>query len=231
MKRLLGLVLLLAVACAPGLLPVSASAERGVAPPAPITGRIWDYVGRTYEAGVGVQVWDEPGGTLLGSTTTGSDGSFSVARNPEILIGGPTFVRVISNGRVQGGWIGGGYVQFGPDFADEVADGTSLGRINATPAYIRGRVVNARTGRPVRGVDVALLRAGDNRLVRTARTNAEGVFALRPFVGEDFNLRVDGRAVGYERGFRACNAQVVATIGQACGSPIGAIGRVFLQRR
>lgn len=231
MKRLLGLLVVLAVSTAPALAlvnPVEAAPER--AAPAPITGRVWDYVAGVGQGGVRLELRAEAGGPVVGTATTASDGRFSIARDPLVKIGSSPYLRVYSNGRIQGGWVGGGYVQPSVTYGDRIDDGTALGRVNATPAYIRGRVVNARTGRPVRGVAVAAWEAVGNDVVRSTTTNAEGIFVLKPIRGEDFNLRVNGRAVGYERGFRACNAQVVPTIGQACGSPLGAIGRIFLQR-
>ena len=63
------------------------------------------------------------------------------------------------------------------------------------------------------------------------QTNAEGVFRINGLTCEDdCFLKINGSAKGYETGFRACSAQVVATWPDACASPLGRIGRVFLDR-
>jgi hypothetical protein len=101
----------------------------------------------------------------------------------------------------------------------------------AAGVFIRGTVVNSVTKNPVRGVTVTVRKHGAVTVDDTDVTNADGVFRLDVLTCEDdCALRINGSAKGYETGFRACNAQVVPSWGAACGSPLGRIGRVFLDK-
>jgi Carboxypeptidase regulatory-like domain len=101
----------------------------------------------------------------------------------------------------------------------------------AAGVFIRGTVVNSVTKNPVRGVTVTVRKHGAATVDDTDVTNADGVFRLDVLTCEDdCALRINGSAKSYETGFRACNAQVVPTWGAACASPLGRIGRVFLDR-
>jgi hypothetical protein len=70
--------------------------------------------------------------------------------------------------------------------------------------------------------------------VTTDVTDADGNFSLEPGTStaceDDCYLKINGSAKGYQTGCRDCNAQVVATWPNACASPLGRIGRVFLDR-
>ena len=102
----------------------------------------------------------------------------------------------------------------------------------ALPAFIRGRIVDSANGHAVRGVKVTARSANDVTQVEGAdTTNRNGVFVITGLECEDdCYLKANGSDRGYETGFRACNAQVVADWGDACGSPIGKIGKVFLDK-
>ena len=240
MKRLL--VVLLGLAAALAALtavptassagtPASSSERAAQAAPAPITGRlVYDFDDVRPAAGVRIELRSGPGGTIIGSTTTDSEGRFSVVRTGPLPAGG-SYVRVVGNNWVQGGIVGGDssprYVQAAFAYARRYADGTALGRVWALPSFVRGQVVDAATLAPVAGARVNLRRAVDNVRVGTVLTASNGTFRIYPVNGEDFNLQVNGLEVGHELGYRACNAQLVPTIGEACGAPIGYIGRIY----
>jgi len=62
-------------------------------------------------------------------------------------------------------------------------------------------------------------------------TNRNGVFEITGITGEDSNnLKLNGSSHGYETGFRGCSAQVVPAWGDACGAPLGRIGKEFLDK-
>lgn len=236
MKRILVVLVGLLAALAPvGLLaPTSSSAAADAAAaaraPAPVTGRVVDFRTGRPASDVRIRLMTGPGGTVIGATTTNSEGRFSVVRTGPKPAGG-FYVRIIGDAWVQSGIVGGDAsprsVEWSYAYARRYQDGAALGRINAHSAFIQGRVVDADTLAPVAGARVNLRRASDDVRVGTDLTGSRGYFVIRPIHGEDFNLQVNGLAVGYENGYRACNAQLVPTIGDACGSPIAYIGRVY----
>lgn len=122
-------------------------------------------------------------------------------------------------------------MQPGPGYARTYGPGDHIGNICDNPAYIRGLVVNAATGNPVSGVYVTARSHTDTwALEGSAYTNSSGVFRVTGITCEDdCYLKVNGCARSYETGYRACNAQIVPSWDDACGSPIGRIGKVFLQ--
>lgn len=237
MKRLLAIVLGLAALLVPllGQQPAThaASAAQAAAAPAPISGRL--FVGDRAAAGVKIQLRSGPSGTLIGSTTTNSEGRFWVTRTGPKPAGG-SYVRVLATSTVQGGVVGGRvsetpkWVQPSYTYGTRYADGTSLGRIYALPAYVRGKLVDAETYMPVARATVRLRRASDNTIAAYSVTDANGIFRMTSVKGEDFNLQVIGSSVSHENGYRGCDAHVVPTIGEACATPIGDIGRVFVFR-
>ena len=102
----------------------------------------------------------------------------------------------------------------------------------ATGVFIRGTVVDSTTKEPVRGVTVTVRPQGAATIDGSDVTDADGVFRIGGVTCEDnCMLRFNGSAKSYETGFRACNAQVVAKWANACASPLGRIGRVFLDAR
>lgn len=210
--------------------PAPASAQATAQAPAPVTGRVVDFRTGRPARGVRILLVTGPGGTVIGSDWTNSEGRFSVVRTGAKPAGG-FYVRIVGDEWVQSGIVSGDAsprsVEWSYAYARRYNDGATLGRINAHSAFVQGRVVDANTLAPVAGARVNLRRAHDNVRVGTALTGSRGYFRIRPIRGEDFNLQVNGLAVGHENGYRACNAQLVPTIGAACGSPIAYIGRVY----
>ena len=236
MRRSLAL-LLSACLAALALLAVSPSAQAAD----PITGRLVNGHAGTPApavAGMTVELYESvggvPGPTPLATTTSAADGTFSL--NPGTSATSEFFVHVVA-GAFQAGWVGSDappnrWLQKDLAFAGSFPAGTSLGNVRAIPAFIRGVVVNSVTKRPVSGVRVTA-RSQDaiKEVDGEDLTDAEGVFRINGLTCEDdCFLKIAGGARGYETGFRACNAQIVATWGAACASPLGRIGRVFLDR-
>ena len=170
-------------------------------------------------------------GPIVDTDVTGPHGRFSLDAGsaPE----DEYFVQVVA-GRYQGGWVGGPPRVAETRLANAAtyAPGTALGRIWVNPAFMRGVVVNSHTHRPLRGIRVSARSHSDHsQPLRRDVTDRNGVFRITGLECEDdCFLRVNGTARGYEVGFRACNATVVPTWGEACGAPLGRIGRVFLDR-
>lgn len=201
---------------------------------APITGRLVDATG-AHPAVQGATVrlrtvtGDGPG-VVVDTDVTDSDGKFSLdaGATPD-----DEYYIQVAAGTYQGGWIGSDYVQPTPGYAVTWGPGTAIGKIFALPAFIRGVVVNSATGRPVSGVKVTV-RTSDRlfTVIDSDITGRAGVFRLNGITCEDnCALKVNGQARGYEVGWRGCSAQVVPTWGDACGSPIGNIGKVFLDKK
>jgi 5-hydroxyisourate hydrolase-like protein (transthyretin family) len=229
MRRPAVLVSILAAVAALALVPAPAEA----APP--VTGRLVS-TSNDHPPAAGMQVRlrtmvaGHPG-SVVDTDLTDSNGRFSLDAGsaPE----DEYFVQVVA-GRYQGGWVGGSHEGAQPRPADAAtyAPGTALGRIWVNPAFMRGVVVDSETRRPLRGIKVAARSHNDSsQPLRTDVTNRNGVFLLTGLSCEDdCFLRVNGTNRGYEVGYRACNASVVPTWGEACGAPLGRIGRVRLDR-
>lgn len=232
MRRSLAALLVLVVASA--LLAVAGSPSQSLIPP--LTGRIFDYRTNAPVAGVQVQmVAHEAGapGPVVGTGETDGEGRFSIA--PTSDPGGDVWVRVVGDSRVQGGWVGGTdspkWVQWDIAFADRYSPSDALGRINALPSYVRGTVVNAATGNPVRNLRVSLRDAVDRTdIIGSDYTDRFGRFRIGGIEGEDFGLRFAGHDRGFETGWLACNGTVVRTWGDACGVGPGGVGRVRIDR-
>jgi hypothetical protein len=232
MRRSLA-VLLSACLAALALLAVSPSAEAAT----PITGRLVNghagtpappVAGMTVEL---VEMGTGPTGAAVDDDVTDADGHFSL--DPGTSTASKFFVRAVA-GDYQAGWVGGNprWLQRDATFANKFAPDTHLGAVRAIPAFIRGVVVKSVSKKPVPGVTVTA-RSQDaiKEVDGTDTTNADGSFRINNLTCEDdCFLKINGSARGYETGFRACSAQVVATWGAACASPLGGIGRVFLDR-
>ncbi|GEP34106.1 hypothetical protein NSZ01_18740 [Nocardioides szechwanensis] len=199
----------------------------------PITGRLVDATGsHPAVQGATVRLRTVTGsgpGTVVDTDVTDSDGKFS-------LDAGATpddeyYVQVLA-GTYQGVYVGGGYVQPTPAYAVTYGPHATIGKILANPAFIRGVLVNSETGNPVRDVRVTARSANDlSQIEGSDFTGRGGVFRINGLECEDdCYLKVNGAPKGYEVGFRACNAGVVPTWGAACASPIGRIGKVFLDK-
>lgn len=200
----------------------------------PVTGRIFDVSTGEPVAAVTVEiVADEAGepGMVLAEGETDADGRFSI----NATTGDDIWVRVVADNRVQAGYVGRGSaphsVEWDFEAARTYAPGTSLGRINALPSYIRGRIVRADRPRlGIAGVRVSLRDALALPVsLASTTTNSAGFFRINGIEGEDFGLKINGNKPRYETGWRACNAGVVASWGNACASPIGPIGNVLLE--
>jgi hypothetical protein len=234
MRRVLA-VLLSACLAALSLLAVSPSAQAATA----ITGRLVNgHTGTPAPpvAGMTVELYEsiggEPGPTAVTTDVTDADGHFQL--DPGTSTAAKFFVHAVANVDYQEGWVGGNprWLQKDATFANKFVPGTALGTVRAIPAFIRGVVVNSVTKKPVVGVTVTA-RSQDaiKEVDGTDVTNADGSFRINGLTCEDdCFLKINGSAKGYETGFRACNAQVVATWPDACASPLGGIGRVFLDR-
>ena len=220
------------------VLAVVAALFSVVSPPqanagAVIRGQLVQY-GGTPMANTTVRLYQDDGGApgaLVDTVSTEDDGEFVLSPS----LDAPHWVEVVRNNRVQGGFVrdratGPSYVEFDIDHAAPVDPGVLLGRVLAAPSFISGTVVNAANGNRLQGIHVSTREASRLGVVLdTDTTNANGSFRL-PIFGEDFGLRVNGTGRGFENGWRACNAGVVPTWGEACASPIGRIGRVRLDR-
>lgn len=200
----------------------------------PLTGRIVFATGGT--GGVpGVKVRlrtlaDGGGpGAVVDTDFTDSTGKFALdaGASPD----DEYYVQVVA-GRMQGGYVGGDptYVQPSAGYAMTYGPHSKIGKIRANPAYIRGVVVDAVTKKPLRGIKVAARSMNDGwQTEGTDTTDRSGAFNITGLECEDdCYLKVNGAAKGYEVGYRACNASVVPTWGDACASPIGSIGKVRL---
>jgi len=199
----------------------------------PLTGRLIDATGAhpaVQGATVRLRTVTASGpGTVVDTDVTDSDGRFALdaGSSPDDEF----YVQVVA-GVYQGGWVGGGYVQPTPAYAVTYGPHEAIGKILALPAFIRGVLVNSVTGNPVRDVRVTARSANDLKQIEGGDTTGlRGVFRINGLECEDdCYLKVNGAPQGYEVGFRACNAQVVPTWGAACASPIGRIGKVFLDK-
>ena len=234
MRRSLA-VLLSACLAALALLAASPSAEAGATP---ITGRLVNGHAGTPApavAGMTVELFESVGGAPTGSPVatdvTAPDGTFEL--DPGTSTASRFFVHAVA-GDFQEGWVGGNprWLQRDSEFANTFLAGTTLGNVRAIPAFIRGVVVNSVTKRPVSGLRVTARSQDAIKEVDGADlTDADGRFRIDGLTCEDdCYLKINGSAKGYETGYRACNAQVVATWGAACASPLASIGRVFLDR-
>ena len=187
--------------------------------------------GTTPIAGATVTLWTDsgsgPGSATSTTTTTATDGSFSLPAGSDPHY----YVKVTYNSNYRPGFVGGGFVQTDPAWAESYAPGTALGDVYMIPAFIRGYVVNPATGNRVSGVKVSARAYGDWKTAEAVDyTNRNGVFVLRGFECEDdCYLKFQGNPVNYENGYRACNGSVVPTWGAACASPLGNIGKIRLQ--
>ena len=172
-------------------------------------------------------------GPVVSTDTTDDDGRFSLDAGdaPE-----DEYYVEITKPNYRGGYVGGEpsfkYVQFSADFAATYGPSGSLGKIRIVPAFIRGVLVNSKTGKPVPGVKVSV-RPGDDitKPEGTDVTNARGVFKVNGIECEDdCALYFLGRPKGYENGYWGCAHTVVATWGDACASSLGNIGKVKIDK-
>lgn len=208
----------------------------------PLTGQLVDAVTTGHPGVPGMVVRmrelasDGSPGAVVDEAATGTKGFFSLDAGPT-----PTdeyYVQVIA-GNFQGGYVGGGSagepnrVEPTAGQARTYGPHATIGAIRANPAFIRGIVVDAADqAKPVAGVLVTGRDSVDISAVEGAdTTNANGVFKIQGLTCEDScYLKVNGSSQSYETGFSDCSQQIVPTWGAACASPIGRIGKVFLDK-
>lgn len=105
---------------------------------------------------------------------------------------------------------------------------------NAAPeaskaGFVRATIVN-NAGNPVDGILVRV-RDVDTGTDYKDVTDAMGVFRVTvPAAAEEFSIRVNGRAVGFETGYFACNHTIVATWGESCSQGAGRLGKYRIDR-
>ena len=222
------------------VIALAAALSHVAAPPqahaaAAIVGQLLDYTKGTPVVGSTLQLHsNEVGapGAVVASAVTDANGQFSITPP---AADATYWVEVVRDAKVQQGWVedqadGPSWVQFNAAAATPVAPGTALGRVFAAPSYISGVAVNAANGNRLRGIDINIREATKLAvIVGSDTTDINGFFRI-PIWGEDFGLRANGAARGFETGWRACNGTVVGTWGAACQSPIGRIGKVKLDR-
>lgn len=103
------------------------------------------------------------------------------------------------------------------------ADGA---RSAASDPIIRGKAVNAHSGKPLRNVVVRLHDVVSREVIARATTDARGRFRLDGAGEEEWGVFVNGSARGFERGWLACDGDtLVRSWGAACshGTRIGAV--------
>lgn len=222
------------------VIAVVAALFQVVAPPqasagAVIRGQLIDYTTDDPVPGTTVRLHENDGGTpgaVVDTETTDATGEFILSPTTD----GSYWVEVVRNARVQGGYVsdsptGPSFVQY-EFFADAtlIPSGTDLGRTLDAPSFISGIVVNAATGSRVRGVKVSYRETDALGVVLGEDlTNTDGFFRI-PVFGEEFGIRVNGRARGYETGWVGCHNGVVPTWGAACAGGPGRLGRIRLDR-
>lgn len=98
--------------------------------------------------------------------------------------------------------------------------------------FFAGKVVNQANGKPVKGVLVRVFRINTDTLLGQDKTGSLGRFridGLDPVQDEELDVRVNGRAVGYESGWVGCNHRVVQSWGAACSYGQGRQTPFFIQ--
>ena len=174
-------------------------------------------------------------GVVVDTDVTGPNGFFALDAGPSP---DPQYFVQVLPGNFQGGWVGGSgtsgmdWVQ--PTFGDADTYGPhdGIGSVQALPAFVRGTVIDQGTGIPVQGVTVRMTEGSDLTIVYGSDvTNANGVFRIGGLSGEDnFGLRVNGSAQGYEVGwFNGFSHEVVPTWGEATAAPLGKAGKVKIE--
>jgi hypothetical protein len=225
MRRLLALLI-----CA-GLTILGLSAATSAQAAGPLTGRLIDATGaHPPVAGATVRLREVTGsgpGAIVDTDTTNSTGNFALDAGPSP--DDEYYVQVVP-GQYQGGYVGAG----SPRYVEPTAGGAAtwspnagLGNIRANPAFIKGVLIDSVTHDPVAGVKVTSRSSTDISAIEGSDiTDRRGGFKITGLTCEDdCYLKFNGGS-DYETGFRACNAGVVPTWGEACASPIGRIGKV-----
>ena len=100
----------------------------------------------------------------------------------------------------------------------------------AKVSFIRGTVVNSHTHNPVSGVAVTVRDPVSLDVLGSDTTNADGVYKVTGLTSDEYAIKFNGSARGYETGFLACDHSVVPTYGAACTFGTGREGRALLDR-
>lgn len=184
----------------------------------------------TPAVGVRVTIWtlgSKP--RLVGSAWTGSNGRFVAS----VSSGGGNRYRVwVSGGGVAAGWMNSsGRVASGRP-ADVVNSG-GVGTIEVAARFVSGTVVDARTSRPVAGVQVSARNAANRLLVLgRAYTSFDGTFKIPGVAASSVALMVDGRTLGRSSGWRSCGGTVETLWRDVeCATGTGEVGWIWLPRR
>lgn len=84
--------------------------------------------------------------------------------------------------------------------------------------YFAGKLINPKTGNPVKGVTIKVFRINSDTLLGTDKTGSEGRFRVDGLSAsdEELDVRANGRAVSYETGWFGCARTIVQSWGQAC---------------
>ena len=200
-RRLLAPIIGVVAASTVAVVPVAPASAATV-----FSGRVVDSWNGTALAGVTVVVAEIDGTPVPGASgVTAADGSFSIAG----LDGEEYAVQV--DARAQGyerGWVGS---PNGQPFGKPVLQGLeeaitwapqALGSIGVDGRTYSGRVVDADTGSSLAGVRVSATDTNGVVIAGTSvLTDAFGRFRIGGDLGEEQGIRVDGNAVGRERGW------------------------------
>ncbi|MGC4112446.1 MAG: carboxypeptidase regulatory-like domain-containing protein [Nocardioides sp.] len=97
--------------------------------------------------------------------------------------------------------------------------------------FFSGKVVDQRTGNPVKGVTVKVFRINTDDLLGQDKTGSAGKFRIDgiPNADEELDVRVNGSAVHYESGWVGCAHKVVPSWGAACSFGQGHQTPFFIQ--
>jgi hypothetical protein len=84
--------------------------------------------------------------------------------------------------------------------------------------FFAGKLVNPKTGDPVKGVTVKVFRINTDTLLGQAKTGSEGRFRVDGLsaADEELDVRANGSAVNYESGWFSCAHTIVKSWGAAC---------------
>jgi hypothetical protein len=84
--------------------------------------------------------------------------------------------------------------------------------------FFSGRLIDPATGDPVKGATVKVYRINTDDLLGHAKSGPAGRFRIEglPAADEELDVRVNGSAVDYERGWVGCAHNVVPSWGAAC---------------
>jgi hypothetical protein len=98
------------------------------------------------------------------------------------------------------------------------AQAGSSARSAKDTGYFAGKLINPKTGNPVKGVTIKVFRINSDTLLGTDKTGSEGRFRVNGLSAsdEELDVRANGRAVNYETGWFGCAHTIVQSWGDAC---------------